>query len=321
MSRSWPILRFVAGRVLAGVAIVFAVSVLVFVAVELLPGDPVSAALGRSVPPEIRADLRAEYGLDRPVPERYWEFVSGLARGDLGESIVQRQPVATIVGPRIGNTIALAAVSAAVLLPLALVTGVLAGARPGSRLDRLLTGVSLALLSIPEFVLGGFLAVAVGVWLGWVPPVSLLPPGASPFAHLDLLVLPAATMVLVDLGFAARIVRAAVVESLEHPCVHMARMNGVSERRIVLRYGLRNALAPVIQVGALMVVFLFAATLVVETVFQYPGIGLLLAQAGGSRDVALLQTMTVVVAAVVVAVNIVADLLVVLVTPRLRTAT
>jgi peptide/nickel transport system permease protein len=307
-------------RLVAAVVLCFLLSVLVFVGTQVLPGDAAQAVLGRNANPEAVEQVRAELELDRPVVGQYTSWLGGILRADPGESLAARRPVADLIAGSVINTIILAGVTLAVLIPLALVLGVLAGVRPGRSLDHLISGGTLILISLPEFVIGTLLALALAVELGWLPPVSIVPPGESPLQNPEILVLPALTLVLVGLAYTVRMVRAGVAEAMEREFVHAARLNGVPERRLVWRYVLPNALAPAVAVIALTMQWTVGGAVIVETVFQYPGMGLALVQAVSVRDIPTVQAVALLIGVTYVLINLAADIVTLLLVPRLRTS-
>jgi peptide/nickel transport system permease protein len=309
--------------------LVFAVSVVVFAATEVLPGDAARAVLGARASEGQVEEVRKQLGLDRPAVVRYGEWVGGLVRGDLGTSLTagatfgsvnERTPVSRLIDERVRNTAILALVTILFLVPLSLLLGVLAGIRPGSVVDQFISTATLAGLAVPEFVVGTLLILVFAVTLGLVPPVSLVPPGSTPFADPSILVLPVATLLTVALGFTIRQIRAGVAEAMRSEYVQMARLNGIRERRVVVGWALRNSIAPAIQTIAQVMQYFLGGVVLVEYVFGYPGIGEGLVTFVNARDIPTIQSVAMLVAAVYIALNVVADLLVVLVVPRLRTA-
>jgi peptide/nickel transport system permease protein len=315
-----PVARFVAWRVAVGVGLLAGISVLVFAATEALPGDAASAILGRNAGTSALRILNRELGLDRPAPVRYWDWLVGLLHGNLGNSIVSGASVSSIIGFRTVNTIILASAAGLVLIPLAIVLGVVAGRRPGSALDNIVASSSLAMIAAPEFIVGTLLIYVFAVRLDLLPAVSILAFGGTPLGDPAILVLPVATLVIVGSAYIIRMVRAGVVEVMTSDYVQMARLNGIPERRVVFRHGLRNALAPTVQVIALTLQWLIGGLFVVETVFAYPGIGAELIQAVIARDIPVVQAVAMMIAAFYIAINILADVAVVLLIPKLRTA-
>lgn len=238
------------------------VAAALFTAVEVLPGDPVSRALGQSATPERVAALSAELGMDRPPVVRFSEWLAGAAQGDLGRSAVTRQPIGPIIADRAGNTLLLAGIAIAVIVVVAVVAGLLAGSRPGGRRDTAVSVTSLALLSVPEFVLAGLLIAVFAFGLGWLPAVSVVTAGGGPLDRPDALVLPVTALVLVAGAFATRLVRAAVVEASRASHVEAARLAGVPEWRVLWRHLLPGTVGPIAQVLALLMVLADVAGLV-----------------------------------------------------------
>ncbi len=323
--RRHPLLRFVGLRVLAGLLTLLAVSVVVFIGTEILPGDAASAVLGKSATPTQLAEMQELMGLDKSAPERYGEWLGGLVTGDLGNSAAGfaaggEEPIWDQVKGKITNSFILAAIVTAIMIPLSLVLGTLAAMRVGRPLDHGISLSSLAVVSLPEFIIGSLLILVFFSWLDVLPPVSLVPPGESPLSDPKILVLPVLTLLGATLAASTRMVRAGMVETLRSDYVQMARLNGFAERRVVSRYALRNALAPSVQVFAQNIQYLVGGIIVVEYLFAYPGLGKELVDAVAIRDVREVQSLAVLIAAFYITVNIVADLLVVLLVPRLRTS-
>jgi peptide/nickel transport system permease protein len=322
--RSHPLLWFVVKRLAAAIATLLVVSVLVFIGTEVLPGNAASAVLGRTATPEQLAELEAQMGLDQPAVERYFDWLGGLLTGDLGNSAAgyasgTESPIWEQISGKLSNSIVLAAITAAIMIPVSLVFGVAAAVRAGRPVDHTISIASLALISLPEFVLGSLLILLFFSWLDVLPPLALIPPGESPLSKPDALVLPILTLLGVTLAASIRMVRAGMIETLRAEYVQMARLNGFRERKVVSRYALRNALGPSVQVFAQNIQYLVGGIIVVEYLFAYPGIGKELVDAVAIRDVREVQSIAVLLAAIYIGINIVADLLVVLLTPKLRT--
>jgi peptide/nickel transport system permease protein len=319
--RRHPIAAFVARRVAAGIGLLAIISVLVFGATNVLPGDVAAAVLGRQATPESVAGLRQELGLDRPLVPRYLDWVGGVLHGDLGQSLAGTQaPVWTLIRDPLVNTLTLAGLTILVLIPLSLLLGIAAGVRVSRPLDQGISGVTLAITAVPEFVIGALLVLVFAVSLGVLPAVSLIPPGTNPLADPSLVVLPVATLVLAGLAYMVRIVRAGVADVVLSDFVEMARLNGVRERRVITRYAVRNALAPTVQALAATIQWLLGGVFVVETLFSYPGIGRALIVAVTVRDFPVIEAAGLLIAAFYIALNIVADIAIVLLIPKLRTA-
>jgi peptide/nickel transport system permease protein len=313
--------RWLAQRLLAGLATVLAISVVVFAATQALPSDPARTVLGPEAPESSVRTLQKQLGLDRPVAEQYLCWAIKLAQGDFGVSLDSHVPVARLVNQRTANSLSLLAGVLAVLIPLALSVGCWLALRRDSRIDRYAVTLLIALKAIPSFVLGIALVMLFATTVMRVlPAVSLLEPGKSPWTQPQYLVLPLATLALAGLPYLIRLVRSAMIEALDSEYVLAARLRGVPERRIVWRHALPNALIPAIQGTALTMSVLLGGTLIVEVVFTYPGLGSALNAAIEMRDLPVIQGIVLLLATGVVVINLVADLLTVLLTPRLRTA-
>ena len=314
------LLRWLIKRVASGVLVLFAITVLIFVATQALPSDPAQTILGKQATPELLEALRQKLGLNRPLPVQYFSWASGLLHGDLGTSLAAKIPVADLLVPRMINSLALLSFSAVVLIPLSVVVGVAMAVWRNSVLDRVLSVVVLSLMALPDFVIGTILLILFATLvLPIFPAVSLIPPGQTGFSHLDKLVLPMMTGVLITAPYLIRQTRAAMIEALESEYVVQARLRGITERRIIWKQALLNALVPTVQGIALMLSYLLGGVVVIEYIFNYPGLGGLLNDAVRFRDLPVLQAVSLVFAAGVVAFNIIADLLTILLTPRLRT--
>jgi peptide/nickel transport system permease protein len=321
--RNRPIARFLVRRSAAAVATLLVVSMLVFAGTEVLPGDAASAVLGKTATPSQVAELRAQMGLDRSIPARYLDWLGGFAHGDLGDSAAgyaagARLPIWDQVRPRLAASLWLAGITALLMIPLSLVLGVVAARHAGRPVDVAISITSLAIVSLPEFVIGSLLILVLFSWLDALPPVALLAPGESPLAHLRLLVLPVLTLLGATLAASVRMTRAGMIQALRSEFADMARLNGFPERRVVWRHALRNALAPSVQVFAQNLQYLIGGVIVVEYLFGYPGLGKELVDSVAIRDVRAVQSIALLIGAAVVALNLLADLLVVLLVPRLR---
>jgi peptide/nickel transport system permease protein len=319
-----PLVRYAFRRVLAGIVTLFVVSILVFIGTEMLPGDAASAVLGRSAGPTELADMRELMGLDKPAVERYADWLGGLLRGDLGNSAAGyaaggEVPIWGEIDNKIVNSFILAALTTLFMIPLSLLLGTIAATRAGRSADHGISLTALGLQALPEFVVGSLLIVVFFTWLDLLPPVALIPPGESPLSYPKALVLPVLTLLAATLAGCTRMIRASTVETLRSDYVQMARLNGLPERRVVSRYALRNALAPSIQVFAQNIQYLFGGIIIVEYLFAYPGLGKEFVDAVAIRDVREVQSIAILIAAFYIFVNIVADLLVVMVVPKLRT--
>lgn len=318
--RRHPLLAYALRRIAVAMLLLMLVSILIFAATQVLPGDAADQILGRSASAAQKAQLRRQLGLDRPLLAQYGSWIGGVLHGNFGRSIASHEPVTAFISARLGNSVILALAALLVTLPVAVLLGTIAGVRRGRAADRAISTVSLGLIAVPEFVSGTILAVLLGVTLAWLPPTSIIPSGSGPLSDLKLLVLPALTLCLAGSPYIIRMLRAGVAEAIGSDYVQAARLNGISERRIVVWHALRNALGPTVQVIALTVQWLVGGIVVVETVFSYPGLGQGLVQAVEARDIPLVQSLTLLIAAFYILVNLLADIVVILLVPKLRTS-
>lgn len=319
-----PVLQLVLRRVAAGLGTLVVASVVVFIATSVIPGSPASAVLGRQATPGAVAEIDHRVGFDRPLVTRYLAWFDGAVRGDLGDSALAEvqgvhSPVQEIIKEPARNTIVLALIAVLLLIPTSLVLGMIAGIFAGRWQDHSISTLTLISISMPEFIVGAVLVAVFSVGLGILPPVSLVAPGASPLDDPSILVLPVLTLLCVSVAWTTRLVRVGAVEVLKSDYVQMARMQGISERRVMSRYVLRNALAPSVQVFALSIQFMFGGVIVTEAVFNYPGLGTQLVSAVQSHDGTQVQAITMILAVIYISINIIADLMVVLLVPKLRT--
>lgn len=315
-----PILHLVRRRSATGVLTLFLASVVVFVATEVLPGNAAEAILGRNdTSPKRLHELESQLHLNRPAVDQYWAWLSGLFTGKLGRSLLNGQPVWSLVEPRLVNSAVLVLVAGVIGSLLGAGLGALAALRKDGWFDHVSSVVALAVTSLPEFVVAIGLIVLLSTAVFHVlPAVSMLPPGTYAWNNPQLLVLPCATLIIVIVPYTMRMMRAAMIESLGSDYVEMARLKGVPEWRVVLVHALPNAIAPTIQVIGLGFLYLAGGIVVVEYVFNFPGVGQELVYAVDGRDIPTIQFIVVVLAAFYVLVNIVADIIALLATPRRR---
>jgi peptide/nickel transport system permease protein len=316
-----PILRLVRRRLAVGVLTLFLVSVVIFLATEVLPGNAAYAILGRNANPARVRALESTLHLNRGLFDQYWVWISGLFEGRLGNSLLNRQPVWSLVEPRLVNSAVLVLVTGVIGSLLGVALGAFAAVRKGGWFDQVTSLILLAAASLPEFVvaIGLIILFATVVW-HFLPGVSLLPPGTYAWSQPRLLILPVATLVIVIVPYTMRMMRAAMVEALESDYVEMARLKGVPEWRIVLVHALPNAIAPTIQVIGLGFLYLAGGIVIVENVFNFPGIGQGLVDAVNGRDIPVIQFTVVILAAFYVVMNILTDVVALLATPRRRIA-
>jgi peptide/nickel transport system permease protein len=278
--------------------------------------------LGKEATPDRVAALRDQLHLGDSVISQYWQWLSGILTGDLGISAATQEPVSELLSDRVWNSVFLVVVASAVAIPLSLLIGVWTAMRRDRPADHIVSTTTLVLAALPEFVIGIalILVFATGL-LSVLPAVSLLPPGTHAWEDLSVVVLPAATLVLAVTPYISRIMRGSMIEVLESEYVTMARLKGLPERTVIWRHAVPNAIVPAIQVAALQLAWMAGGVVVVEFVFAYPGIGAALVDAVGNRDLPVVQAVTMLAAGVYVGLNLLADILTILVTPKLRTAT
>jgi peptide/nickel transport system permease protein len=310
------LLRVVLERLVAGAATLLAVTAAVFFGVSALPGNAAQVALGHSATPQAVKALTKEFGLDRPVLDRYGSWLASMLHGNLGNSLPTGVTVSSLIGDKIVNTAALTAATMVVLIPLALVVGVATAVRPGRWFDQVTAHSTLALIATPSFVVGTILIVVFAFWLHMLPAVSLVQPGMP--LSFSILVLPVLTLLSATVAQTIRMIRASMIDVLRSPYIEMARLKGISEARLLFRHALPNALGPTIQILALNIPWLIGDVVVVEAVFGYRGLGTALVSAVTSRDLPTVQAIAVIIAATIIVVNLLADLAVVLMNPRLR---
>jgi len=304
-------------RLALGLVQVLAVVTAVFLLVEALPGDAAVALAGDHPDPARIEGIRAAMGLDRPTAERFAEWLAGLPRLDLGESLVSGRPVAGVLADGAGPTLVLAGLTLVLLLPIAVLVGVLAALREGSALDRVLTSVSVGLHSIPEFALAVVLIAVFGVGLGWLPPTAV---GVDLLAEPAVLVLPLLVLLARPICSISRLVRAGMLDALASDYVRHARRLGLGETRVRFAHALPNALAPAVQQVARTTDWLLGGVIVVEAVFVVPGLGTALVDAVAGRDLPVVQGLAVLLAVTTVVVNLLADLVAFRLAPRAEVA-
>lgn len=310
----------VARRLGVGLLLLVLVSLLVFLATQLLPGDAAQSLLGRYATPASVAALRQQMHLDQPATTQYLHWIGGLFSGHWGDSIVSGDSIASIVGKRGENTGVVVLLVTVIATPIALAVGVLSAMRSEGWVDHAISIATLAMVAVPVFVVGIGLIWFFGTNVFHVfPPASVVDPSKPVWTQGKVLVLPTLTLILGVISYPIRMVRASMVETLQGDFVMMARLKGLPERTVIARHALRNAIGPTIQATALNLLFLAGGVVTIEAVFGYPGIGTALVDGVNQRDVPLVQTLTVLLAAFYIVVNIAADFLVVLATPRLRT--
>lgn len=306
-------------RLLISIFVLLAISVIIFAATLLLPGDPARAILGQQATPERLAALREQMDLDKPAVVRYFLWLGGLFTGDFGTSAATGGPVSQLLAPRIGNSIILMVLAAVVSVPVGLFFGIVSAIHRGKRRDSAITWVTLIFAAMPEFVVGvGLITIFATTVFPILPAVTMSPPG-TPVWKLPLqLILPTLTLALVVAPYIARMMRTTMAEVLDSGYVEMARLKGVPERTVILRHAVPHAIGPVAQVIAIQLAWLAGGVVVVEFLFRYPGIGQALIDAVTYRDVQVVQAITLLVAIVYIVVNLLADIVGIVTNPKLR---
>ena len=305
-------------RLLIGVFILLIVSVLVFAGTEILPGDVATAILGQSATPELVALIRERLGLDDPVYLRYLHWLGGLVTGNLGTSLVNGADLGGEVGVRLFNTFFLAILTASVAVPLSIVLGLLSALKPNGALDRTISTVTLALISLPEFLTAIILVTLFAVTWKFFPAIVNIRSGDGLIDIMRALVLPVATLVCAVLAHMVRMTRTVVLNVLTSPPIEMALLKGVPRWRILIVHALPNALAPIVNVIALNLAYLIAGIVVIETLFNVLGLGRFTVESVQNRDIPAVQVCAMIFCAVYVLLNLLADVISIIANPRLR---
>lgn len=311
-------IQLILKRVALGILTLLLVSALIFAGTQLLPGDVASAILGQNATPESLAALRQDLGLDLPAWQRYVSWLHGFVTGDLGMSLANRQPVADLLWPRFGNTMALAAYAAIVSVPIAVLLGLAAAVRRGGVFDRTINIVALAFVSLPEYFLGLLLILFLSVQFNLLPSLADTYAGMSFADWLRATTLPALTLVLVTVAQMMRMTRTAVLSVMDQAYVETAFLKGLRTRRVVLRHALPNAAAPIVNVVAFNIAYLITGVVLVEAIFNYNGLGRFMVDAVAKRDLPLVQAAAMVFGAAYVILNSIADIVAIALNPRLR---
>jgi peptide/nickel transport system permease protein len=311
-------LAFLGKRLLSLMFTMLAVSALVFAAFEFTPGQVARKVLGPFATQDQVDQLTEKMGLNRPVFERYFEWLSNTFSGNLGTSTLYKTEVNNIIWDRLGNTLILASVAFVIIVVFSIVFGIAAGMREGSKLDRVISVTSIVTTSVPEFASGVFLASVFVIWLGVLPGTSPLESGQWSIASQ--LVLPVAVMVLYDLGYVVRMVRASMVEVMMKPYIRTAILKGLTFREVILKHALRNAMIAPFTVILLQINYLITGVVVVEAVFAYPGFGRMLLEAALAQDIATVEAASLFAVFVTVMTQIVGDLGYMYLNPKIRFA-
>ena len=286
----------------------------------MLPGNVARRILGPFADQAAVDALNEQLGTDKSLLTQYWDWVTGLLHGDLGDSYALGIPVSDLIGPAIVNSLKLAALAFVLVVPLAILGGVVAALRRDRLSDRVITIGGLTLSVVPEFVTGIILILVFGLWLDVLPVSANAPPGSSPLTQIEYLLLPAFTLVILLFGYIARITRAGTIESLDADYTRTAYLKGLPRRTVIGRHVLRNSLLPTIAVVATQTGYLIGGLVVIETLFNYPGMGKLIFTAATQKDMPLLEASVLIVGIVFLIAMLVADLLYSLLNPRIRYA-
>ncbi len=311
-------LKLVAQRLALGLLLLFLVSALIFAGTIILPGDVAQSILGQGATPEALANLREELGLNEPAVSRYFGWLGGVLQGDLGTALTSGQDIAESIGSRLANTLFLAAWAALISVPLAIFLGLLAVRYRDRWPDKLISGITLASISIPEFLIGYLLMYFVGVKLGWAPTVAMIHDNMSLGQKLQSIALPVAVLTLVVLAHMMRMTRAAILNVMQSAYIETAELKGLTMFKIIWRHAFPNAISPVVNVVMLNLAYLVVGVVVVEVVFTYPGMGQYLVDHVSKRDLPVVQACGLIFAAVYIGLNMVADIVAILSNPRLR---
>lgn len=310
--------KLLAQRIALGLLLLFLVSILIFAGTQILPGDVAQSILGQSATPEALANLRQELGLNEPAVTRYFSWLGGIVTGDLGTALTSGQDIASSIAGRLANTLFLAFWAALISVPLAIFLGLLAVRYRDRWPDKLISAVTLASISIPEFLIGYVLMYFIGVQLGWAPSVATIYDSMSLGEKLHAISLPVAVLTLVVLAHMMRMTRAAILNVMQSAYVETAELKGLTMFKIIWRHAFPNSIAPIVNVVMLNLAYLVVGVVVIEVVFTYPGMGQYLVDHVSKRDVPVVQACGLIFAAVYIGLNMIADIVSILANPRLR---
>jgi peptide/nickel transport system permease protein len=312
------VLKLVAARLGFGIVSLFLVSLAIFLITSVLPGDAAQELLGQYGTPETVAGLRAELGLDLPAHERYVAWLFGLATGDFGRSLASKAPVAQLIASRLPNSLLLAAVTAAVSVPVALTIGITAAMWRGSAYDRTVSMLTLSFVAVPEFLVATAAVIIFAVQLQWVSALSTAREITSLGHFFRVFSLPVFSLCCVIIAQMVRMTRAAIIDQLRAPYVEMARLKGVGPLRVVLTHALPNAIGPIANAVALSLSYLLGGVIIIETIFNYPGVAKLMVDAVAQRDLPVVQACAMLFCAGYLVLVTTADIIAILSNPRLR---
>jgi peptide/nickel transport system permease protein len=313
-----PILILVAQRIALGLLLLLAASVLIFVGTQILPGDVAQSILGQSATPEALENLRRDLGLNDPAYVRYFKWLGAVLQGDLGNALSNGKNISEAMGRRLSNTLFLASWAAIFSVPLAATLGLLAVRFKNRWPDKLISGVTLATISLPEFFIGYLLIYFVAVKLRWFPSVAIINDSMSLGDKLQAIALPVTVLTLVVLAHMMRMTRAAILNVMQSAYIETAELKGLTPFNVIRKHAFPNAIAPIVNVVMINLAYLVVGVVIVEVIFVYPGLGQYLVDHVAKRDVPVVQAVALVFAAVYIGLNIVADIVSIVSNPRLR---
>jgi peptide/nickel transport system permease protein len=313
-----PIIILVVQRIALGLLLLLGVSALIFLGVEALPGDTAQAIMGQSATVQALENFRIEHGLNAPALTRYGHWLWGILHGDLGLALTNGEDIAAAMGKRLGNTLLLAFWAAVISVPLAITLGLIAARYAGRWPDKLISGITLTTISLPEFVVGYIVIYFLAVRWQVVPSMAMIFPGMGVFERLHAIAGPVLVLVLVVLAHMMRMTRAAILNVMQSAYIETAELKGLTPMAVIARHAFPNAVAPVVNVVMLNLAYLVVGVVVVEVVFVYPGMGQYLIDHVSKRDLPVVQACGLVFAAIYIGLNIAADVMSILANPRLR---
>jgi peptide/nickel transport system permease protein len=313
-----PILKLITQRLALGILLLFAASILIFVGTSILPGDVAQSILGQSATPQALANLREELGMNQPAITRYFSWLGAFLQGDLGTALTNGRDIAESLGGRLKNTLFLAFWAAVISVPLAIFLGLLAVRYKDRWPDKLISGVTLTTISIPEFMIGYVLIYWISIKLGWFSSVAIINDGMTLGEKLNAIAIPVMVLTLVVLAHMMRMTRAAILNVMQSAYIETAELKGMRMLTIIRKHAFPNAIAPIVNVVMLNLAYLVVGVVVVEVVFAYPGMGQYLVDHVSKRDVPVVQACGLIFAAVYIGLNLIADIVSILANPRLR---
>lgn len=312
--------RYIAKRFIAMIPVLLLVSIIVFTLIRLIPGDPAVAMLGEEATPQMIASLRAEFGLDQPIPVQYAIWLGRVLRGDLGQSTRARQPVTQAIVERLPATIELTILSLLISLSLAIPIGIISATQRNSKMDLLSTTLALMGVSMPNFFLALLLSFVLSLNLRWLPNIGYVPITQNLRENLTDMIMPAITLSAATLAIVARLTRSSLLEVLNLEYIRTARAKGLGERLVIIRHALKNSMIPVVTIVGLQVGALLGGAVITESIFVLPGVGKLAVDAIFSRDFPVIQGVVLFFGVVFLGVNLLVDVLYAFLDPRIHYA-